>query len=325
MKKIVLAAVLLALVVIVLGAYTRLTDAGLGCSDWPSCYGHLTVSSTDSQIKVAEAALPERPIEAHKAWNEMIHRYFAATLGFLILIIFVWSVVKRAHYRPAKLPFFLLCLVAFQGALGMWTVALNLSPIVVMGQLLGGLAVLSCLYLLYLRLSPYRIPGGDLETRKFAKFSAIGIVILVCQISLGGWTSANYAAMACYELPLCQDGWVQQINIAGAFRVPDAIDYELGAHDAGERIAIHVAHRIGAVITFLYLCWLAIRLYANAHSSRIKNLSVLMVVTLGVQVALGVSNVVFTLPLTIAVLHNAVAACLLLVMVQLSYTLYRKT
>lgn len=307
MKKIVLAAVLLALVVIVLGAYTRLTDAGLGCSDWPSCYGHLTVSSTDSHIKVAEAALPERPIEAHKAWNEMIHRYFAATLGFLILIIFVWSVVKRAHYRPAKLPFFLLCLVAFQGALGMWKVTLNLSPIVVMGQLLGGLAVLTCLYLLYLRLSPYRIPGGDLETRKFAKFSAIGIVILVCQISLGGWTSANYAAMACYELPLCQDGWVQQINIAG------------------ERIAMHVAHRIGAVITFLYLCWLAIRLYANAHSSRIKNLSVLMVVTLGVQVALGVSNVVFTLPLTIAVLHNAVAACLLLVMVQLSYTLYRKT
>ena len=106
MKKVVLAAVLLALVVIVLGAYTRLTDAGLGCPDWPGCYGHLTVPSSDTHIDAAEAAYPERPFEAHKAWNEMIHRYFAATLGLLILIIFVWSIVKRAYYRPAKLPFF---------------------------------------------------------------------------------------------------------------------------------------------------------------------------------------------------------------------------
>lgn len=325
MKKIVLAAVLLALVVIVLGAYTRLTDAGLGCPDWPGCYGHLTVPNTDTHIEAAEAAYPERPFEAHKAWNEMIHRYSAGTLGFLILIIFVWSIVKRAYYRPAKLPFFLLCLVAFQGALGMWTVTLNLLPAVVMGHLLGGFAVLSCLFLLYLRLSSYRIPGGDSHVRKFAKYAAFGIVILVCQISLGGWTSANYAAMACYEFPLCQDGWVQQIDISGAFSVPEAVDYEFGAHDVGERITMHVAHRIGAIITFIYLCWLAVRLYANADSSRIKNLSILMVVTLGVQVALGVSNVVFTLPLTVAVLHNAVAACLLLVMVKLCYTLYRKT
>ncbi len=325
MKKIVLAAVLLALVVIVLGAYTRLTDAGLGCPDWPGCYGHLTVPSTDTHIEEAEKAFPERPFEAHKAWNEMIHRYFAATLGFLILVIFIWSVIKRAYYRPAKLPFFLLCLVAFQGALGMWTVTLNLLPVVVMGHLLGGFAVLSCLFLLYLRLSNYRIPGGDSHMRKFAKYSAIGIVILVCQISLGGWTSANYAAMACYEFPLCQDGWLQQVDIKGAFSVPDAVDYEFGAHDQGERITMHVAHRIGAIITFIYLCWLAVRLYTNANSSMIKNMSILMVLTLGVQVALGVSNIVFTLPLAVAVLHNAVAACLLLVMVKLCYTLYRKT
>lgn len=326
MKKFVLAAVLLAIVVIILGAYTRLTDAGLGCPDWPGCYGHLTVPESENHIAAAENAFPERPFEAHKAWNEMIHRYAAATLGLLILVIFIISFVKRSYHKPVKLPFFLLCLVCFQAALGMWTVTLNLLPVVVMGHLLGGFAVLACLYLLYLRHSDYRIPGGDARMIKFAKYCAFGIVILVCQIALGGWTSANYAALACVELPLCSDGdWVSKIDIAGAFSVPAAENYEFGVHSWEQRMTMHVAHRIGAIITFLYLSWLAIRIFAKAESQMIKNLSIVLVLVLGVQIMLGVSNVIFSLPLVVAVMHNAVAALLLLILVKLCYTLYRKT
>ncbi|GAA0855000.1 COX15/CtaA family protein [Aliiglaciecola litoralis] len=327
MKKLVLAAVMLAVVVIILGAYTRLTDAGLGCPDWPGCYGHLTVPKTQSHIEIAENAFPDRPFEAHKAWNEMIHRYAAGMLGLVILAIFIISFIKRNYHSPVKLPFFLLCLVCFQAALGMWTVTLNLLPVVVMGHLLGGFAVLSCLYLLYLRLSDYRIPGGDAAMKKFAKYSALGIVILVGQIALGGWTSANYAALACVEFPLCGGGddWVSKIDIAGAFSVPAAENYEFGAHTAEERMTMHVAHRIGAIITFIYLCWLAIRLYVNAASQMIKSMVIGLVLVLGLQIMLGVSNVLFSLPIAIAVMHNAVAAFLLLIMVKLCYTLYRKT
>ncbi|MFT4937985.1 MAG: cytochrome c oxidase assembly protein subunit 15 [Paraglaciecola sp.] len=325
MKKLVLISILLAAVVIVLGAYARLTDAGLGCPDWPGCYGHFLVPETDEHIAAAEQAFPDRPIEAEKAWNEMIHRYFASALGFVILIIFISSFFQRAYNRPIKLPFFLLCLVIFQGALGMWTVTLNLLPIVVLGHLLGGFSVLACLFLLYLRMTPYRIPGGDHGMRNFGKYAVFGIFILICQIALGGWTSANYAAMACTELPICEGNWYERIDMVGAFSIPDVVNYEFGAHDYPQRMTMHILHRFGAVITFVYLCWLAIRLYAAAHSMLIKQLSAFMVVVLGAQIILGVSNVVFSLPIAVAVLHNAVAACLLLVLVKLSYTLYRKT
>jgi cytochrome c oxidase assembly protein subunit 15 len=324
MKKLVLISIILAMVVIVLGAYARLTDAGLGCPDWPGCYGHLSFSKTTENIEVAQQAFPERPFEEHKAWNEMIHRYFASALGFIILVIFVSSLFRRSFNKPIKLPLFLVFLVCFQGALGMWTVTLNLMPAVVMGHLLGGFTVLSGLFLLYLRLTPYRIPGGDPRLRHYAKYALLGIVILTGQIALGGWTSANYAALACTELPICEGAWYERLDFAGAFSIPVAENYEFGAHDYDERMTMHVVHRIGALITFLYLCWLGIRLYAAASSSLIKTLSILMILVLGVQIILGVSNVVFSLPIIVAVMHNAVAACLLLVLVALSYTLYRK-
>ncbi|MDT0595136.1 COX15/CtaA family protein [Glaciecola petra] len=326
MKKLVLASIFLALVVIILGAYTRLTDAGLGCPDWPGCYGHLGVPQTEAHIDAANEAFPERPVEAEKAWNEMIHRYFASALGFFILVIAIWAAVK--HFKgtagPVKLPLLLLILVCFQGALGMWTVTLNLLPVVVMAHLLGGFTVLSCLFLLYLRLTPYRIPGGDSYIRSMAKFGVIGIVLLVAQIALGGWTSANYASLVCTELPICEGAWINKLDFAGAFSVPDAQNYEFGVHNNDERTTMHVMHRFGAIVVFLYLCWFAIALFKKSSSSMVKRLSILLVIVLGIQVALGISNVVYMLPLTVAVMHNAVAACLLLVMVLLSYTMYRK-
>ncbi|GAC17959.1 COX15/CtaA family protein [Paraglaciecola arctica] len=325
MKKLVLLSIFVAMVVIVLGAYTRLTDAGLGCPDWPGCYGHLSFSKTTENIEIAQQAFPDRPFEEHKAWNEMIHRYFASGLGFLILVIFINSLFRKAYNKPVKLPLFLVFLVCFQGALGMWTVTLNLLPVVVMGHLLGGFTVLSCLFLLYLRLTPYRIPGGDAGMRRFGIYSILGMIILTGQIALGGWTSANYAALACTELPICEGVWYERLDFGGAFSIPVAENYEFGAHDYNERMTMHIVHRIGALVTFLYLCWLGIRLYAAASSNLIKKLSALMVLILGVQVILGVSNVVFSLPVVIAVMHNATAACLMLILITISYTLYRKT
>ncbi|XOV80122.1 MAG: heme A synthase [Aestuariibacter sp.] len=324
MKKLVLASLLLALIVIVLGAYTRLTDSGLGCPDWPGCYGQITVPNQLEEVQRAEAAYPERPVEADKAWIEMIHRYFASTLGLFILIIAALSIKNARRHKPVKLALFLVVLVIFQGLLGMWTVTMNLIPVVVMGHLLGGFSVASLLLLLYLRLKDYRIPGGDPRIRKFGKFATLGIVILVAQIALGGWTSANYASMACTELPFCEGNWVQQLNMTGAFSIPEADNYEFGVHPYNERMTMHVMHRVGAIVTFIYLCWLGMRLFTQAHSDRIKNQSLLMVSVLAVQVSLGVANVVYSLPLAIAVLHNAVALLLLMTLVMLTYTIYRK-
>lgn len=324
MRKLVFISILLALVVIVLGAYTRLTDAGLGCPDWPGCYGYLSVPVEQEQITQAEQAFPERPVEQHKAWNEMIHRYFAGALGLVILWIFILSLRQKQHNSPVKLPFLLLCLVIFQAALGMWTVTMNLMPLVVMGHLLGGFSVLSCLFLLYLRMTPYRIPGGDARLRLFGKYAILGIVILVGQIALGGWTSSNYAALVCTELPFCEGNWYQKLDFVGAFSIPEAHNYEFGVHNYEARMTMHILHRLGALVTFIFLSWFALKLYISAASSLLKGLAVLLIITLGVQVLLGVSNVVFSLPLAVAVLHNAVAACLLLVMIMISYTLFRK-
>ena len=324
MRKLVGFSILLAVVVIVLGAYTRLTDAGLGCPDWPGCYGHLTVPESDMHIEAANAAYPERPVETQKAWNEMIHRYFAGTLGLCILAIAVWAVSKRSAEVPIKLPLVLLALVSFQALLGMWTVTLNLLPVVVMGHLLGGFSVLTCLFLLYLRLSRYRIGFVDMRIKRYATFAALGIVVLVGQIALGGWTSANYAALACTEFPVCEGDWLSRLDMAGAYSVPEAVNYEYGAHDYAERMTMHIVHRLGAVITFLYLGWLAISLYRRSASQHLRNASVVLGLVLLAQVGLGISNVVFSLPLQVAVLHNAVAACLLLVLVLITYTLYRK-
>lgn len=324
MKKLVLSSIFLALVVIVLGAYTRLTDAGLGCPDWPGCYGHILVPQQEHHIDAANQAFPERPVEAEKAWNEMIHRYFAATLGFLIMVTFISAIIAKlkGKKRPFKLPFAVFLLVCFQGALGMWTVTMNLLPVVVMAHLLGGFTVLSCLFLLYLRMSNVSIPSKDTKLGNYTKFGVIGIVLLVGQIALGGWTSANYASLVCTELPICEGDWQAKFDLAGAFSVPAADNYEFGVHTNDERVTMHVLHRFGAIVVTLYLSWLAFTLFTKGKSAMVKRMSVLLMLVLSIQVGLGISNVVFMLPLTVATMHNAVAACLLLVLLLVTYTLF---
>ncbi|MFT6919564.1 MAG: cytochrome c oxidase assembly protein subunit 15 [Cognaticolwellia sp.] len=327
LRKLVFVSILLAIVVVSLGAYARLTHAGLGCPDWPGCYGLVEVPKTSAQIMAAEQAFPERPVEPEKAWNEMIHRYFAGVLGLLILIIALISLKRRAQRGPLGLPILILIVVIFQAALGMWTVTMKLMPVVVMGHLLGGFTTLCLLLLLYLRLSDFRVPGGDIGLKKHFKFAVIGIFILVGQIALGGWTSSNYAALTCAELPICQAGWVEQMNFEHAFDLipPEKESYEFGHLDHASRLTIHVMHRLGAIVTTLYLFWLAIRIYLQAQAPFFKNAALSLGFILSVQVGLGISNVWFSLPLNVAVSHNVAAAMLMMSLITMTYSLKRKT
>ncbi len=325
-RKLVFVSILLAILVVSLGAYTRLTHAGLGCPDWPGCYGLLDVPETSEQISLAEQAFPERPVEPEKAWNEMIHRYFAGTLGLLILAIAFLSLKRRSQGGPVGLPLLILLVVIFQAALGMWTVTMKLMPVVVMGHLLGGFTTLCLLLLLYLRLSDYRVPGGDYALKKYVKFAVIGIFILAGQISLGGWTSSNYAALTCTELPICQADWMNQLTFEHSFDLipPEKESYEFGHLDHASRVTIHVMHRLGAIVTAVYLFWLVFSIYRRAQSPFFKNAAMSLGFILSVQVGLGISNIWFSLPLSVAVSHNVVAAMLMMSLISMTYSLKRK-
>ena len=325
-RKLVFVSVLLALVVVVLGAYTRLTHAGLGCPDWPTCYGLIDVPESAEQIALAEKAFPQSQVEPSKAWNEMIHRYFAGTLGVFILAIAFISFKNRAQGTPLRLPLLILVVVIFQAALGMWTVTMKLMPIVVMAHLLGGFTTLSLLFLLYLRLKPDRINRGDFSIKKYGRFALLGIVLLTGQIALGGWTSSNYAALSCVELPICQSGWQEQMNFENSFDLipPERESYEFGHLSHDERVTIHVVHRFGAIAITIYLTWLLLMIYFKAQTSTFKTSAVVVGIALITQLSLGVSNIWFSLPLSVAVGHNLIAACLMLTLIALTYRLRRK-
>ncbi|MCB1722597.1 MAG: COX15/CtaA family protein [Chromatiaceae bacterium] len=313
---------LLAFAVILLGAYTRLGDAGLGCPDWPGCYGHLTVPASEEHV-ADKRYLDQRALEPEKGWKEMVHRYFAGSLGLAILAITVWSWVRRRDDpdQPVWLPTLLLATVVFQAALGMWTVTLLLKPIIVMGHLLGGFATFSLLVLLALRTAPRR----PVVVRNDWRIAGIfGIVILVGQIALGGWTSSNYAALACTDFPTCQGSWVPDMDFDEAFVMWRGlgVNYEYGVLEHPARTAIHVTHRIGAVVTLAYLVWLVIGVWRNV--SALSGAAMLVGVLLLAQVSLGIANVLLHLPLGIATAHNGVAALLLASLINLNFRLWQR-
>ncbi len=317
-KQLLIFAVLLALIVIVLGAYTRLSDAGLGCPDWPGCYGHVTVPEklSDTEFK--------RPLESAKAWKEMIHRYVAGTLGLLILLVFFMVLRgKTAVKQSFVLPLLLVVVVVFQALLGMWTVTLKLSPVVVSAHLLGGLTTLSLLWCLYLNQRNRRGSNshGTVQGLKF--WAALGLFLVIGQIFLGGWTSSNYAALACgTDFPTCLGSWWPNMDFTAGFRFlhEPGKNYEFGVLDTSARSAIQMAHRIGALIVFIYLAWLAIRLI---KSTQMTKLGFILLLMLFLQVSLGISNVVMALPLNIAVSHNLVAALLLLTLLTINHRVRR--
>ena len=305
----------LAFLVIVVGAYTRLSDAGLGCPDWPGCYGNLIVPDKSDRLN---ETYPERPLELGKAWTEMAHRYAASSLGLLILIIAIMSWTKSSLSKMRVFTSGLLLLVIFQGMLGMWTVTLLLKPIIVMSHLLGGLTILSLLYWSTLRQQSHNGVFVSVANKKQLPFVIGGLVVLVSQISLGGWTSSNYAALVCPDFPTCQGVWWPKMDFSEGFILWRGlgIDYEGGVLHGTARTAIHMAHRIGAVIAFVTLLFIAIQALRSSYN-KLKYTGLAVLVLLLVQVSLGIANIKLNLPLSVAVAHNGVAALLLLSLVTL--------
>lgn len=299
-------AVCLAFIVVVLGAYTRLTNAGLGCPDWPGCYGQLTPLTAKAQ-----------GLNARAAWTEMVHRYCAGTVGFLILCLNI--MVLRQRDLPKLTPAILLAMVCFQAMLGMWTVTLKLHPLVVMAHLLGGLTTLTLLWRYRLKLDNRFVTTMSASERRWETWSVIGLIILVTQIALGGWVSSNYAGLSCVGFPACNGSLLPPIHLNEAFSVAEiGPNYEGGLLSSAARVSIQMVHRLGALITAVYMVTLGLWLWFRARSYRLRKIGLVLVALTAVQFSLGILNVVYLLPLSVAVLHNAVAALLLLSIVTLN-------
>jgi cytochrome c oxidase assembly protein subunit 15 len=323
-RRLLLVATLLAFAVIALGAYVRLSDAGLGCPDWPGCYGHwLGVPDAPHEQRAAAQAYPERPVDTGKAWKEMLHRYLAGTLGLLILTlcILAWRKELRTQQSPA-LPTTLLGIVGLQAALGMWTVTLLLKPVIVTLHLIGGMTTLSILVGMGVA-GRERSPDATLgpATRLLA---AAALLAIIGQIALGGWVSSNYAALACPDFPTCQGQWQPEMDFTHAF----SLHRELGQTADGQLLplaaltAIHWSHRIGALVVALISTLLAIALFKTGQR-RWQIWGGLLAVLLLAQLSLGMANVLFGLPLTMAVAHNLGAAFLLTTTLAINLRMHR--
>lgn len=322
-RGLVLATTALAFVVVVFGAYVRLVNAGLGCPDWPGCYGEATPAHAASEIaRAVEAQGGEHgPVSLHKAWKEMAHRYLAGVLGLSMLAIAIaaWRVRQPLAQSPL-LPTTLLALVVLQAALGMWTVTMLLKPVIVMLHLLGGMATLALAVWLSAR-QFVLAPSHDGErARRIKPWAALGIAIVFAQIALGGWVSSNYAALACVDFPTCHGEWAPDMDFRHGFQLVR----ELGRTAAGDHLAyealtaIHWTHRVGALLTLVYVGALALTLM---RVRGFASYGAVLAVVLAVQIALGIANVLAGLPLWVAAAHNAMAALLLVSLVMINFAL----
>jgi len=304
-RRLARAGALLAAGVVVLGAWVRLTNAGLGCPDWPGCYGHL---------------FPQTARHFAEAVHEMVHRYFASTLGAIIvaLLVFAW-VNRKGRGQPLRAVALLFLLVCLQGTLGMKTVTLLLQPLIVTAHLLGGLSTLGLLW--WLSIEPRRrtLTHPELSLRKVA---LVGIGALALQIALGGWTSSNYAAIACPDLPTCQGSWWPAADFRSAYVLWSrlGINYEGGRLDSAARVAIHLAHRVGALAVSVALLAAALAALRVA-GGWVRQAGSAVLVLLLLQLTIGVSMVRSGFPLWLATAHNAGAALLLLATLALNRSL----
>ncbi|MBS0337091.1 MAG: COX15/CtaA family protein [Proteobacteria bacterium] len=320
-RALVFAAACLTLLVVVVGAYVRLSDAGLGCPDWPGCYGKLTPAHAEGQIgrAVQEQGGTHGPVSMPKAWKEMGHRYLAGTLGLMIFAIAVLGWMWRAALRQSPwLPTAIVLVVGVQATLGMWTVTMLLKPAIVTGHLAGGMATLALLVWLALKQWPFTAGAGAPRVKAQLGFARVALFVLCAQVLLGGWVSTNYAALACPDLPLCRGAVVPPMDFANAFHVVR----ELGMTPDGSLLsaealtAIHWTHRMFALLVVATLGCLAMRLLRDPD---LRPLGGLLAGVLGMQFALGLANVAFSLPLPLAAAHNAGAALLLALLVVINY------
>lgn len=311
-RKLTLLGAILALLVIILGAYVRLSNAGLGCPDWPGCYGKVLVSDSIQFKADAEAAFPNEPLDIAKAWKEMSHRYLAAALGVLVLALLplAWR-LKQQRAAAIGLTTSLLILVGLQAALGMWTVNLKVMPIVVTGHLLLGFITFWVLNWTWLRVNvgvvPRSIKAGP------TLFAAFGMLVLLLQIVLGAWVSTNYAALACSDFPRCNGAWLPEADYASALD----LFYGLRSWDpsplpASAQLAVHALHRLGALVSFVVLSLVMLSATSERYPKPVRRAGVLLSMLLLVQIVLGIFGVKHSLPLWLAVAHNAFAALLML-------------
>lgn len=312
-----------ALVVIVVGAYVRLEDAGLGCPDWPGCYGQLVGVPVEAhEIARAEEAF-SKPVDVGRARKEMFHRYIAGTLGVLTLAIALMAWSGRAALRQSPaLATALVVLVALQAVLGKWTVTMLLKPVIVTLHLLGGMATLALLAWLALRQVPIRT-HPESAPHGLRILAVICLAVASVQIALGGWVSTNYAALACIDFPTCHGEWLPHMDFSHAFHLVR----ELGMTAAGAPLshealtAIQWTHRVGALATLVTAGALGLAVLGTANF-RLYGIVLLGIVL--IQIGLGIANVLLRLPLVLAAAHNGGAALLLVALVVLNFALFRK-
>jgi len=320
--RLAVAATVLAFVVVVFGAYVRLSHAGLSCPDWPGCYGRITVPVNEADVTRANEAHPERPVDVGRAWKEMVHRYLAGVLAVLVLsLAYVAWRRRRLPGQRLALPVAILAAVIAQGLLGMWSVILLLKPLIVTAHLLGGITITIMLWWLALRqggfFSGHGRPLLSAGGHRFGPWVMLGILLVYLQIFLGGWTSSNDAALACPDFPLCQGQLLPDLDLVNALKFwqGPGQDHEGDVLSTDVRVTIHFLHRLGAAVVFVYVGLLAFYLLSGVHEPRIKRAGVALVLVLFFQIGLGIANVLLSLPLMIAVSHNGGAALLLLTLV----------
>ncbi|AKR43990.1 heme A synthase [Methylophilus sp. TWE2] len=316
-------AAVVAFCVVVLGSYVRLSDAGLGCPDWPGCYGTLTVPQSEAAIQSAQQAYPDKPVEHAKAWKEMAHRYLAGSLGLLVVALAVQAYRQRQVIRTSwQLSAALVVLIVLQALLGMWTVTLLLKPVIVTLHLLGGMTTLAMLSWIAFR----HVSKPDIALPKGAQYwLRLALLVWIVQVLLGGWTSSNYAALACTDFPTCHGMWWPDMYIRDAFHLTRALGE---SRDGGQLhldalTAIQWVHRLGA---FVVLLWMSVAARMLMQRENAKMLGWALIAIVLCQIAVGIGNLLLQLPLVLAVLHNAGAAllgvCLVAINARLMNTSY---
>jgi cytochrome c oxidase assembly protein subunit 15 len=356
--KLALASFIFTIFVIILGVFTRLADAGLGCPDWPGCYGHLLWPNEAHEIVKAEAKFPDAPVEHDKTWPEMVHRYLAGSLGLFILAIAIISLTQRkaqlasealnspasaasksalsrslassivdiGQRVPIKLPLILLAMVILQATFGALTVTLKLWPKIVTTHLLGGFTTLTLLWILTQRLggSRWLLNESQKNTLQTIKpWLIMGLIAVISQIALGGWVSSNYAALACPDLPKCLNQWIPPTDFKAGFNIWQDIgpNYLGGQLDNHARTAIHLTHRIGAIVVLVILVIMGVKLL-RVKAKEVSQWVYLLWAVLCIQILLGMSNIIYSLPLSIAVAHAVVGAGLLITLISIIYRTY---
>ncbi len=303
---------LLALVVIVMGAWVRLTAAGLGCPDWPGCYGHLHPASAVAEAAAINVAHPSHPFDYGKALREMVHRYAATTLGLIIVGLVIASVInRRVNGQPRWLPWVLLSVVCLQGLLGALTVTKLVAPPIVTLHLTGGLTTLSLLWWLSLNRPVRALSAVEKRLRPAV---VVALLALIMQILLGGWTSTNYAATACPDFPTCQGSFAPKADFASGFVLWRGLnqDYEGGVLSPEARVAIHWTHRGGAVVVGLTLLIVSLVTFLRSTHRTTRWAAAAVIMAVGLQWLIGMNLIWQGFPLWLGTSHNAGAAILLL-------------